>query len=175
MAKIQTFELDRWSEPDENHRVKHIGMADAKETFDKLKTHLEAHGLLPDEYFSFSGKYEGLTGELPEFEEALCIPNFGVLVVGCVYITVLRLANLTNCLTYTSSLTTAVCRFVYNISAADSLTLLPMIVFIGSPDRCGIMSILRNGLSVCDFLITIAAISIAGIAFCVAGGFLLSH
>ena len=39
MAKIQTFELDRWSEPDENHRVKHIGMADAKETFDKLKTH----------------------------------------------------------------------------------------------------------------------------------------
>ena len=41
MAKIQTFELDRWSEPDENHRVKHIGMADAKETFDKLKTHLE--------------------------------------------------------------------------------------------------------------------------------------
>lgn len=77
MAKIQTFELDRWSEPDENHRVKHIGMADAKETFDKLKTHLEANGLLPDEYFSFSGKYEGLTGELPEFEEALCIPNFG--------------------------------------------------------------------------------------------------
>ena len=75
MAKIQTFELDRWSEPDENHRVKHIGMADAKETFDKLKTHLEAHGLLPDEYFSFSGKYEGLTGELPEFEEALCIPG----------------------------------------------------------------------------------------------------
>ena len=103
----------------------------------------------------------------------LCIPNFGVLVVGCVYITVLRLANLTNCLTYTSSLTTAVCRFVYNISAADSLTLLPMIVFIGSPDRCGIMSILRNGLSVCDFLITIAAISIAGIALLKAGGFLL--
>ncbi len=77
MAKIQTFELDRWSEPDENHRVKHIGMADAKKTFDKLKTHLEMKGLLPDEYFSFSGKYEGLTGELPEFEEALCIPNFG--------------------------------------------------------------------------------------------------
>ena len=102
-----------------------------------------------------------------------CTTHFGVFVVGCVYITVLRLANLTNCLTYTSSLTTAVCRFVYNISAADSLTLLPMIVFIGSPDRCGIMSILRNGLSVCDFLITIAAINIAGIALLKAGGFLL--
>lgn len=77
MAKIQTFELDRWSEPDEHHRVKHIGMADAKETFDKLKTHLETNGFLPDEYFLFSGEYKGLTGELPEFEEALCIPNFG--------------------------------------------------------------------------------------------------
>ncbi len=60
MAKIRTFEVDRWSEPDEKHRVKHIGMADARETFDKLKTHLETNGLLPDEYFSFSGKYEGL-------------------------------------------------------------------------------------------------------------------
>ena len=57
MAKIQTFELDRWSEPDENHRVKHIGMADAKETFDKLKTHLETHGLLPDEYFLYSSQH----------------------------------------------------------------------------------------------------------------------
>ena len=73
-GSLHSFELDRWSEPDENHRVKHIGMADAKGTFDKLKTHLEAHGLLPDEYFLYSDE---LSGELPEFEEALCIPNFG--------------------------------------------------------------------------------------------------
>ena len=51
MAKIKTFELDRWSEPDEKRRVRHIGMADAKETFDRLQTHLELKGLLPDEYF----------------------------------------------------------------------------------------------------------------------------
>ena len=73
-GSLHSFELDRWSKPDENHRVKHIGMADAKETFDKLKTHLETHGLLPDEYFLYSDE---LSGELPEFEEALCIPNFG--------------------------------------------------------------------------------------------------
>lgn len=73
-GSLHSFELDRWSEPDENHRVKHIGMADAKGTFDKLKTHLEAHGLLPDEYFLYSDE---LSGELPEFEKALCIPNFG--------------------------------------------------------------------------------------------------
>ena len=54
MAKIKTFELDRWSEPDEKRRVRHIGMADAKETFDRLQTHLELKGLLPDEYFSCS-------------------------------------------------------------------------------------------------------------------------
>lgn len=36
-GKIRTFELDRWSEPDEQHRVRHIGMADAKETFEKLR------------------------------------------------------------------------------------------------------------------------------------------
>ena len=74
LAKIKTFELDRWSEPDEKRRVRHIGMADAKETFDRLQTHLELKGLLPDEYFLFSDE---LTGELPEFDQALCIPNFG--------------------------------------------------------------------------------------------------
>ena len=77
MTKIKTFELDRWSEPDENHQVKHIGMADAQETFEKLRKHLEDYDLLPDEYFSFSGEYKGLTGELPDFDEAVCIPNFG--------------------------------------------------------------------------------------------------
>ena len=41
MEKIKTFELDRWSEPDEQHRVRHIGMADAKETFEKLEAHLK--------------------------------------------------------------------------------------------------------------------------------------
>lgn len=77
MAKIKTFELDRWSEPDEQRRVKHIGMADAQGTFDKLEAHLKRQGLMPDEYFLFSGEYSGMAGELPNFEEAVCIPNFG--------------------------------------------------------------------------------------------------
>lgn len=46
MARIRSFNLDRWSEPDEQRRVRHIGMADARETFEKLKKHLEATGLL---------------------------------------------------------------------------------------------------------------------------------
>ena len=48
MTKIKTFELDRWSEPDEKRRVRHIGMADAKENFDRLQKHQELKGLLPD-------------------------------------------------------------------------------------------------------------------------------
>lgn len=74
MEKIKTLELDRWSEPDEKWRVQHIGMANAKKTFEELKTHLTINGLLPDEYFLFSDE---LAGELPEFEQALCIPKFG--------------------------------------------------------------------------------------------------
>lgn len=77
MGKIETFELDRWSEPNEKHMVKHIGMAGAQETFDKLKAHLEKLGMLPDEYFLFSGERDGLTGELPNFSEAVCHANFG--------------------------------------------------------------------------------------------------
>ena len=83
------------------------------------------------------------------------------------------LAYLADSLVHTGGFSTGMMCFINDIAAADSLTLLPMIVFIGSPDRCGIMSILRNGLSVCDFLITIAAISISGIALLKAGGFLL--
>ena len=78
MARIRSFNLDRWSEPDEQRRVRHIGMADARETFEKLKKHLEATGLLPDEYFLFDGEYETqLKGELPNFDHALCVPNYG--------------------------------------------------------------------------------------------------
>lgn len=77
MAKIQTFDLGRWSKPDEKHRVTLIGMADAQKTFEKLKTHLELNGLLPDEYFLFSEDSSGIDGELPVFGEAICIPNFG--------------------------------------------------------------------------------------------------
>ena len=80
MARIRSFNLDRWSEPDEQRRVRHIGMADARETFEKLKKHLEATGLLPDEYFLFDGEYETQliradrqdAGFRGEFDPGLC-------------------------------------------------------------------------------------------------------
>lgn len=73
MATIKTFELDRWSEPDAQRRVRHLGMADAQETFDRLEAHLRENDLLPDEYFLRSD----IPGELPDFDSALCVPNFG--------------------------------------------------------------------------------------------------
>lgn len=78
MPKIQSFEVDRWSEPDEHRRVKHIGMAKSQDIFDKLEAHLKRNNLLPDEYFLFDGgEYGELPKELPNYEVALCIPNYG--------------------------------------------------------------------------------------------------
>ena len=77
MEKIKSFELDRWSEPDGEQRVRHIGMADAGETFDKLRDHLEQKGMLPDDYFLMGKSWTRGGKELPDFDYALCIPNYG--------------------------------------------------------------------------------------------------
>ena len=76
MEKIKSIEVDKWSEPDENHRVKHLGMITRGEAFEQLKAHLESKGLLPDEYFlpGMDGKLED---ELPDYDIAECVPNFG--------------------------------------------------------------------------------------------------
>lgn len=75
MRTIESFAVDCWSEPDENGRVRHTGMANAREIFNKLEAHLRKHGLLPDDYFLFN---EALTGELPDYDEMLCIPRYGI-------------------------------------------------------------------------------------------------
>lgn len=77
MEKIKSFDLDRWSEPDEHHCVRHIGMADAKETFEKLEAYLRDKGMLPDEYFEYSMDLRTRQKELPDFDFALCVANFG--------------------------------------------------------------------------------------------------
>lgn len=74
---IQTIDCDRWSEPDEQHRVKHLGMIKAKDAFDQLYTHLQAKNLLPDEYFLFSESDFPVGAELPGFRSAICYTDFG--------------------------------------------------------------------------------------------------
>lgn len=74
---IQTIDSDRWSEPNEENRVKHIGMIPAKEAFDRLYTHLQAKNMLPDEYFLFSERDFPNNAELPEFRSAVCHTDFG--------------------------------------------------------------------------------------------------
>lgn len=76
MEKIKSIEVDKWSEPDENRRVKHLGMITRGEAFEQLKAHLESKGLLPDEYFlpGMDGKLED---ELPDYDAVECIPNYG--------------------------------------------------------------------------------------------------
>lgn len=74
---IQTIDCDRFSEPDKERRVKHLGMIPAKDAFDQLYTHLQAKNLLPDEYFLFSERDFPDKSELPDFSTAVCHTDFG--------------------------------------------------------------------------------------------------
>lgn len=77
MATIKSFEVDRWSEKDEKGRVKHIGMLIMGEVFKMLKEHLLSKDMLPDEYFLINQDDWHEDRELPEYDYAICIPNFG--------------------------------------------------------------------------------------------------
>ncbi len=71
---VKTIETTLYSEPDENHRVKKIGNANAKDIFEQIRQHLEDNNLLPDDYFIPSiNEYE----ELPDFYNFNCNVNFG--------------------------------------------------------------------------------------------------
>lgn len=77
MATIKSFEVERWSERDEQGRVEHIGMLKLGEVFEMLKEHLIRMEMLPDEYFLFNRSEWNENRELPDYEYALCVPNFG--------------------------------------------------------------------------------------------------
>ena len=77
MATIKSFEVDRWSEKDEKGRVKHVGMLKMGEVFEMLKEHLLSKNMLPDEYFLIDQDDWHKDQELPEYDYAICIPNFG--------------------------------------------------------------------------------------------------
>lgn len=72
---IETIDCRIWSEPDERHRVKQIGMRKCGEVFEELKKHLESKVLMPDEYLLMSHRLSNET--LPDFREAICHVNFG--------------------------------------------------------------------------------------------------
>lgn len=77
MREIRTLEVDRWEPAEQKGMVKHVGMVAPQQAFDGLKKHLEAFGLLPDEYF-LPGfwRYENRP-ELPDFIQANCSVNWG--------------------------------------------------------------------------------------------------
>lgn len=77
MANITSFNVDYWSEPDEQGRVTHIGMVGKQELFRKLNAHLESKNMVPDEYFLAGDYIWNEEEELPNYDEALCIPRFG--------------------------------------------------------------------------------------------------
>lgn len=58
---IETIDCRIWSEPDERHRVKQIGMKKCGEVFEELKRHLEGKSLMPDEYLLMSHRLSNET------------------------------------------------------------------------------------------------------------------
>ncbi len=75
-AALQTIEIENYTEPDENRRVKHIGNKTFGEVFKMLENHLKKVGLLPSEYFLMNDKIADT--EIPEnWREFICSTNFG--------------------------------------------------------------------------------------------------
>lgn len=75
--EINTLEIEKYSKPDENGRVKSEGMITAKEAFKLLSQHLTANGMYPDEYFlDNSDNYASNDGKLYE-SPFYCNTNFG--------------------------------------------------------------------------------------------------
>ena len=70
MEKIKSIEVDKWSEPDENHRVKHLGMITRGEAFEQLKAHLESEfgsiEIVKSE--GVEGEFGFITGKISENE-----------------------------------------------------------------------------------------------------------
>lgn len=76
MTEVRSIEVDRWGEPDAQRRISHIGMRSVGEVYQELKACLEKKGMLPDEYFDLSWEVRDM-GELPDYDYAICTPNFG--------------------------------------------------------------------------------------------------
>ena len=73
---IQTIEMEKYSEPDENGRVKRIGMATLGEVFEQLEAHLKANNMLPDDYFTRDLDFDE-NMEVPEYAQFVCHPYWG--------------------------------------------------------------------------------------------------
>lgn len=77
MATIKSFEVDCWSKKDEKGRVKHVEMLKKGEVFEMLKEHLISKDMLPDDYFLMGQSDWDENRELPEYDYAVCVPNYG--------------------------------------------------------------------------------------------------
>lgn len=77
MATIKSFEVDCWSKKDGNGGVKHVGMLKMGEVFEMLKEHLLSRDMLPDEYFMMNQDDWKGDCELPDYDYAICVPNYG--------------------------------------------------------------------------------------------------
>ena len=74
---LQTIEIDRYSEPDEKHRVSVIGTKTFGEVFAELEKHLQDNDLMPDEYFTLSFAIDENAPVPSDWRQFSCNTNFG--------------------------------------------------------------------------------------------------
>ena len=80
--KIKTLDLELYSKPDQNRRVRFLGMVKAREAFDLLEAHLHATGFLDGSFVDYFDCSEWTWPEkgdtvLPVFSRAACSVSWG--------------------------------------------------------------------------------------------------
>lgn len=73
MKKIQTFDIELWTEPEEKERARRLGLDTTHGVFHALKAHLEKAGLLPEYFFEL---WEKTLAPMPYFDYARCNVDF---------------------------------------------------------------------------------------------------
>ena len=73
MKKIQTFDIELWTKPEEKERARRLGLDTTHGVFQALKAHLEESGLLPEKFFD---PWDEKPEPMPCFDYVRCNVDF---------------------------------------------------------------------------------------------------
>ena len=73
MKKIQTFDIELWTKPEEKERARRLGLDTTHGVFQALKAHLEESALLPEKFFD---PWDEKPEPMPCFDYVRCNVDF---------------------------------------------------------------------------------------------------
>ena len=118
----------------------------------------------------------GIAGVAGILTSRFCsIADFSVLVVVGVQAAICNITYRADCLVLTSCFAAGVLSLVNQVTTAYHSTFFPVVSLISRPDRSRIMAIFTNCCTSFNLYITARAVGVAGIAFLIARGFLLTY